>query len=423
MRSTLVRLALAALIVALGSAAGVRAQEQTTEFTSWRVPGWSFTPRLSVGGVFDSNVALASAPADTRRTEADRLVIIEPGAQLEFLSARTDFSTGYRGYLRRHVDVRELDGFDQQGYLSLRRLASRRVTVFVNNTYTVAPTTDEVELNGVPFSRTGVSTNNLAAGVETRLTRHTDFSTRYDLTWVDFETDDSLTTLGPGTGTTGTLGTSTTPRTNFLRGGYVNGLRTELRHSLAERVALGAEYAVRLADINEGTRELLFQDAGGTLRVVLGPTTTFTAAAGMSYMNDRTLDDTRTGPYYRTGITHETERVTVGAGFERTFVPSFGFGGSSDTQELRAFVRMPVHRNRLYVQLMTAWRRSDPFIAGELGLDTLRFRTTAGYAATRWLRLEGFHAYTRQDSVVTGGEIDRQRIGAQIVISQPMRIR
>jgi hypothetical protein len=105
------------------------------------------------------------------------------------------------------------------------------------------------------------------------------------------------------------------------------------------------------------------------------------------------------------------------------FVPSFGFGGSSDSQELRGFVRMPINKNRMYVQTAAGWRRSDPFLIDELELDTLRFNTTFGYAALRWLRLEAFHAYTRQDSRVTGGEIDRQRVGAQIVISQPMRIR
>ena len=44
-------------------------------------------------------------------------------------------------------------------------------------------------------------------------------------------------------------------------------------------------------------------------------------------------------------------------------------------------------------------------------------------ALARWLRLEGFYAFTRQDSQVTGGEIHRHRTGVQIVISQPVRIR
>jgi hypothetical protein len=77
----------------------------------------------------------------------------------------------------------------------------------------------------------------------------------------------------------------------------------------------------------------------------------------------------------------------------------------------------------MYVQASGAWRRSDPFLETELELDTFLLRTTFGYSAARWLRFEAFHAYTRQDSKITGGEIDRQRVGAQVVISQPVRIR
>jgi hypothetical protein len=104
------------------------------------------------------------------------------------------------------------------------------------------------------------------------------------------------------------------------------------------------------------------------------------------------------------------------------YVPSFSFGGSTQSQELRGFVRMPFDKNRLYVQGSAAWRRNDPFIANELQLDTIWIRSTLGYSAARWLRLEGFHAFTRQDSIVTGGEINRHRLGVQAVVSQPVRI-
>jgi hypothetical protein len=69
-----------------------------------------------------------------------------------------------------------------------------------------------------------------------------------------------------------------------------------------------------------------------------------------------------------------------------------------------------------------AWRRSNPFVANELRLDTYWVRSTLGYGLTRWLRLEGFYAFSRQDSQVTGGEVNRHRGGVQVVISQPMRI-
>ena len=396
------RFPVVALALAAGLAGAPPARAQTaTEFESWRVPGWSFTPGISFGGTFDSNVALANAPADTGRTQADRLFMFQPFGTLEYLSPRTDFSTGYRGYARRHIEVQELDSYDQQAFVSFRRLLTRRLTFFLGDSYLAVPTTDEVELNGVPFSRTGARTNTVSASLEARLTKFTDLVTRYDLQWVDFDQTAAV----------------------FVTGGWLNSWRTELRRRVNERVGVGGEYSLRLADLNEGTRQLLFQDVGGTVRFLLGAHTSVSAAAGVSFLDDRVFDDQRTGPYFRASLTHEADRATLGVSFQRMFVPSFGFGGSSDSQELQGFVRMPVSKNRMYVQASGGWRRSDPFIVGELELDTFRVQTTFGYSATRWLRLEAYHAYTRQDSSVTGGEIDRQRIGGQIVISQPMRIR
>jgi hypothetical protein len=394
-----------AATAALAIGAATAAAQGPAEFESRRVPGWSFTPSFTFGGGYDSNVALADAPADTGRTASDRVFLFQPAGHLEFLSPRTEFGAGYRGNLRRYLEVTELNGFDQQGYVSLRRLASRRLTFFFDNRYLFAPTTDEVDLNGVPFVRTGSRTNTATAGIEARLTRLTSLSSQYELTWVDFDRPDDGR-----------------PET-FVTGGWVNAWRTEVSRQLAPRFAAGAEYALRFADLNEGTRELTFQDAGGTMRLLVGPHTSLSAAAGVSYLRDALFDETHVGPYYRVGLTHQAERATLGASFQRMFVPSFGFGGSSDSQELRGYVRMPISRNRMYVQAAATWRRSDPFVETELELDTILLRTTFGYSATRWLRVEGFHAYSRQDSQVAGGEIDRHRVGGQIVISQPMRIR
>jgi hypothetical protein len=403
MSSTIARrVALVVALVALGTPVFTQqaGSQEGGELNPWAVPGWSFVPGLTLSGVYDTNVALASAPADTQRTQGDRLYIAEPFGQLRYFGRRTNFSTGYGGYLRRYSDFDQLNGFDQRGYLTLRHLATRHVTLFLHDTYMDVPSTDEVELNGIPFSRTGSRFNTLAAGVEARLTKFTDLSVRYDQTWVTFDRKDTL-----------------------LTGGWVNGVKTELARRLTDRASLGAEYGIRLADLNEGTRQVVFQDAGGTLRYAAGPHTSLSLGAGVSHLVDDARDESRTGPYFRAGVTHDGERATIGAGYERMFVPSFGFGGSNQSQELRAFVQMPLDRNRTYVQGSAAWRRSDPFIPGELKLDTIWLRSTVGYALARWLRLEGFYAFTRQDSQVTGGEIHRHRTGVQIVISQPVRIR
>jgi len=390
-------LAAVSLVVAAG--ASVRAQNPSPEFGSWRAPGWSFTPGITLGSVYDSNVALASAPADTGRTQSDRLFEIEPFGRLEYFSPRTEFSTGYQGYVRRYARIDQLDGFDQQLYASARRLVTRRLTLFARDSYADLPTTDDVELNGVPFRRIGSRMNAASAGIEARLTKYTDLSVRYENTWVRFDRPEL-----------------------FLTDGWVNGVNAEVSRRLTDRFSAGGEYGMRFADLNQGTHQVMFIDTGGTLHYHAGPGTTLSLAAGVSHLHDRLVLVTRTGPYIRAGVTQEMARATLGATFERMYVPSFSFGGSTQSQEIRGFVRMPIDKNRLYVEGSAAWRRSDPFIANELQLDTIWIRSTLGYSASRWLRIEGYHAYTRQDSIVTGGEINRQRVGVQAVISQPVRI-
>lgn len=399
MKSHARRYLLGALAVVLAAGAPLGAQGPGTEMQSWRTPGWSFTPGITIGSVFDSNIALASAPADTRRTQSDQLFEIEPFGSLEYFSPRTEFSSGYQGYMRRYQDFDQLNGFDQQVHGSVRRLVTRRLTLFAHDNYADVPTTDDVELNGVPFRRVGSKMNSAEAGIEARLTKYTDLSVRYENTWIQFDRPEV-----------------------FLTDGWVNGIHGELSRRLTERLSLGGEYGMRFANLNEGTHQVMFQDVGGTLHYHFASNTTLSLSGGVSHLNDRLVLITRTGPYVRAGITHDVERATVGASFERSYVPSFSFGGSTQSQELRGFVRMPFNKNRLYVQGSASWRRNNPFIVNELRLDTIVIRSTLGYSATRWMRVEGFHAFTRQDSIVTGGEINRNRIGAQVVISQPVRI-
>jgi hypothetical protein len=376
------------------------------EAAAWNTPGWTFTPSVRIGVEYDSNVALADAPASTGETASDRLVLVTPSGQIDFLSPRTTFSAGYRGHVRRYLDVTPLNGVDHSFNIGIRRLATKRLTLEFGDTYTDVPTTDDVELNGVPFSRTGTRTNSFNGGVTARLTKFTDLSVRYEHTWVSFDRDVD------------------NPAQNFLLGGTVHGLRAELGHRLNDRVTAGGEYGFRTASLNQGLRELTFHDAGAGIQVALARNTSLSASAGVSFLIDELFDLTRTGPFLRLSLSHDIQRATVGASFERSFVPSFGLGGSSQNQELRGFVRMPIAASRFYVQGSAAWRHSDPFVETEqLGIDTIYLRSTVGYATTRWLRIEGFYTYTRQDSIVTGGEIDRNRAGVQFVFAQPMRIR
>jgi hypothetical protein len=396
------RLAAAIMMALCASQAAVYAQgqQQAAEIDSFRLPGWSFTPSVAAGVLHDSNVALAVPRASVGETQGDTLFNIVPSGRLEFLGRRTQFSASYRGFLRRHMEVDGLDGFDQRASAGVTRGVTRRLSVFAQNSFTDAPTTDDVEVNGAPFRRTGARTNTFAAGADYRLSRRSTLTSRYLQTWVAFDRPDL-----------------------FLTGGRVHGLLNQLGYQLSERLSLGGEYAFRTASLNEGSRDLSFHEAGGVLRLTVGPHTTGSAAAGFSTLHDRTADVTRTGPYVRLGITHELRHATLGAGFERQFVPTFGFGGATNSRQLRGYVLMPLGRTRVYTQTSATWGHSVPFEQDVLELDTITLRSTVGYAFTRWARGEALYPYTRQDSIITGGEVDRHRIGVQFVVAQPMRIR
>lgn len=379
--------------------AAAQSSDPVVEFESYQLPGWSFIPSFGFGALFDSNVALSSPTAELGRTEGDTVFTMVPGGQVEFHNRRTDFSANYRGYIRRYSDFNGLDGFDQRASVNARRVVKRRLTLFGRAIYNDSPTTDDVELNGVLFRRLGSQTSTTAAGGSYRINKFLTWDARYDGTWVSFERPDIL-----------------------LTGGWIHGIRNELSYRLSKHVSVGGEYDYRHASLDKRTREFDFQDAGGVMHVELGPNTKLNASAGFATLHDRNLNETRTGPYVRLGLTHNINTATVGASFERQFVPSFGFGGASNSQELRGYVNMPLRQRRFYTQGSAAWRRSLPFELDALQLDTIWVRSTFGYVAARWMRVEANYTFTRQDSIVTGGEVDRHRIGVQFVISQPMRI-
>ncbi len=397
-RRRLVQIAvLAATLAACASTA--RAQDQPTEFESWRLPGWSFTPGVTLGALYDSNVALAP-PDVNKKTASDSLLAIEPFGQLEFNSSRTQFSTGYRGLLRRYTDLTGLDDSDHRGFFSLRSRMTRRVSLFVNDDYAQVATTDQLQLNGVPFQRSGGRYNDFAGGVEARLSRTVDLTSRFESTWVAFDNRQNVALIG----------------------GIVDGADTELSRRVTERVSIGAEYDFRLATLDSGRENLLFNEYGGTFHYRVSDLTSFDAALGGAYLVDRNRSLTRTGPYVKLDIMRKTERATIGATYRQSYVPSLVFGGTNQSQEATGYVQMPLSKNRIYVQESIAWRRTNPFISAELPLSSIWIYNLAGYTVSRWLRIEGYYQFTGQNNQQVEGRILRHVAGVQFVVAQPMRI-
>jgi hypothetical protein len=389
-------------VAVLLAASVVAAQNQPmTEVPSAPIAGWSFRPGIAIGALYDTNVVLTTALASTGTTPSDTLFTIEPVGELRFVDPRTTFGASYRGTIRRYTELQGLDGYDQHAKARFERKATKRLTFFVQNEYSAVPTTDELQLN-VPFTRAGSHSEALAGGLSYRLNERDTLTTRYDFTWVSFDR-----------------------KAPELTGGVINGIHADVSHAFTKRMSAGTEGGYRFATMDElGGRELRFAEFGGTIGYDIDEATRVSGAAGYAHLQDLLFSTNNSGMYVRGSLTRHALRSLFGISYDRSFLPSFGFGGTNRAQQVLGWVDLPPIGHRVYMQASGAWRRTNPLQTGtELRLDTYQLRTSAGYALSRWMRAEGFYLFTRQDSIVTGGEINRHRIGAEIVLSQPMRIR
>jgi hypothetical protein len=396
--------ALVAVVIGALLAGPRPAAAQSAEGEPGQAPGWTFTPAVVVGWFWDSNVAMVSQGFN-QDIRADNVFLITPSGSMDFLGKHTNFGIGYSGTVRRYRDVNELNGFDQRFRVSVAHRPTARLLLFGREGFARLPTTDETELNGVPFRRMGSRLNNASGGFEYRLTKLSTLRAAYEFVDVAFDHDRLLPT--------------------FVIGGRSHGVTSEFTRRLTERVALGAIYEIRFAQIKTelGTDQpLRFQIVGASSRYTLGPMTSIVLAGGISTLSDPGIGDTNVGPFIRAGITHHLERATLDAGYERSFVPTFGFAASTQTEQLHGSVVMPVYRNRAYVQASTAWRRNNPLLANEPPLKSFWLSTTVGYTVARPVRIEGFYTTAWQDTRVAGGQVNRHRVGAQVVLSSPVRV-
>jgi hypothetical protein len=404
---------LAALVMtALLGTAGAAAQEQipapSQEF-EMAPPGWSFTPNIAVGWVYDSNVGLVD-PAPGFEKQEDQLFLVVPSGELMYLGKYSRFAGGYRGAVLRYRTIDAFDSYDQRAWGSFNRRMSPRVTMFANGSFQRSPTTDDLFLNGVVFRRTGVKTTTLNGGVDVALGRATNLHTQYE--WISVAFD--RRTEQPG----------------LLLGGRSHGAEAEVTHRLTNRLSVGGVYDVRFADVDtvaEGSplldpEKLQFHNGGASVGVELSPSTSLSGTAGVAVLDDSRKPDISIGPFLRLRLTHRARRATSNVEYYRAAVPTFGFAASSMSEQIRGSVHMPVYRNRVYVQAFGSWRRTDPLAEATLRLHSIYARTTVGFALARAVRVEGFYFLSRQDTRIPGGLVVRHRLGGQLVVGMPMRI-
>jgi hypothetical protein len=360
--------------------------------------GWTFTPALVYGGAWDDN-ALLRGKSDA--TPADYTTTVNPRGELAFNGHRNAFSAAYSSTFTTYRELSPLNSLDQRGSISVRRRMTRRVTFFVRGSAASVPTTDLVQFVAVPFVRLGSRLADAHGGVEAVLTKRTSIVTSYDLQWVSFDRDPLLGLV--------------------LLGGHSQGATLSVRHALGGRTALIADYDLQRAIVVGGDR-FDVENAQGGIEVRPWESTRLFATAGFSRLDMSRLAAPRTGPSWRAGLTRRLRTSAVDVVYSRSFVPSFGFGGTTQNEQLTSSLIAPIGR-RVYTRSSISWARNEPLTIGGLRLKSTWISANVGYALRPWIRFEGFYDGTHQSIDRPGGQLDRNRVGFQIVTAKPMRIR
>jgi uncharacterized protein (PEP-CTERM system associated) len=369
------------------------------------VAGWHFTPSFIYGGTWGDN-ALFRGKGDT--APGDYTTTVNPRGELAFHGRRNEFSADYSSTFFSYRQLTPLNSFDQRGLISARRLMTRRVTLFGRASATSVPTTDLVGFVGVPFVRLGSRLADVRAGVEAALTKRTSMVASYNVEWVNFDHDPLLGLV--------------------LLGGRSQGASLSVRHALGGRTALIADYDLHRAIVDYDPRSTA---AGGDRFVVENTqagleyrpweSTRVYWAIGVSRLDVSGLAP-RTGPSWSAGLKRQLRTTFVDVAYSRSFVPSYGFGGTTENEQLTSSLTAPIGR-RFYMRSSVSWRRNEPLTVGGLKLTSTWIGGSVGYTLRPWMRLEGYYDGTRQNIDRPGGRLDRNRAGFQIVTAKPMRIR
>jgi hypothetical protein len=200
-------------------------------------------------------------------------------------------------------------------------------------------------------------------------------------------------------------------------------------------VALGANYSFRRAVITGGVEPFDFHTTEAAVDYELSRLWSFKGSAGAVYLQPTSLTAGRLGPAGSASLNRTGARTTFHVGYLRTFIPSFGFGGTVESQDVGVSVRTPVFQaRRLYTSWSAIFRDNQPLagngviadpetgVVEQLPLRSLRMHTILGWEPQPWVRLEVFYSLVQQTSLRAGGYLDRNRVGFQIVTSKPMRM-
>ena len=226
--------------------------------------------------------------------------------------------------------------------------------------------------------------------------------------WIEFENDENEP-ISP-----------IPPSSELLLGGHSHGGAGQLRHRLSQRVSIGADYDIQRAIVAGGTETFDVQSALAVTQFALGPTVSASFGYGHAWLTAGRDGFTDNGPAVDVGLEWTGRHSGATLRYGRTFLPSFGFGGTFQNEELRASLRMALSRS-LQWSGSFAISDNDPLEPGDPSLRSISARTALGWVIKRRLRFDAFVQHVSQDSGLAGGHVLRTRAGVQATVSQTVR--
>jgi len=380
-----------------GVPVGTDAQSQQPQ--ERQAVGWIFTPSIAFGGSWDDNILLANTGDDP---PGDYATPVNPGAELDYRGRRTRLSTGYEGAFLMYRTFDELNSTEQHFRARLDQHLTPRLTLYGEETFAQVPTTDALQLAGVPFYRVGSRTNDIHGGLEARLTRDVTLRGEYSLNKVTFA-DDS-------------------PAGANLQGGHAHEVTVGIDRMVSPRLTFFAEYEYRRGLFSNEVDQFDTNTGGAGVAYAITPKLSVSGFAGVSMLGASDTHDTKFGPAVRAGITHNARRVVLSALYSHSFVPAFGFGGTFQNEEWQGNVHVPFYGTRGYVDGGVARFDNDPLEPTQPSLRSVWVSGTLGFRLTRWLSAEGYYGHTQQNAQQPGGELGRHQVGFRLRAAKPVRL-
>lgn len=395
---------------ALWSLLGASAAAQTTNFTSGDASttpptaGWTIVPAVGFATSWDDNVLMKGNGDGPVGANVSAL---SPKLNVDYHTKRTAIGGSYDGSFLMYRNLGDLNSYDQRGSASVRHLATRRLTLFASDAVAFVPTTELVAFVGVPFVRTGSRLEEAHAGADIALDKHSMLTATYNFEWVSFD--------------------ATQEFANVLRGGHSHGVTLGWHRTLSTRLTLTADYDLQRSTVTERVAgnpigDFNIHNASAGVEVKLSPSAHAYAAGGIARVGVTSFGPARSGPAWRSGVTYQRRHAGTEIAYTRSFVPSYSFGGTLQNEEVMALLRY-LFTKHLSARSSFSWRSNQSLAAGEPDLRSIWFESSLAYELRNWLKVEGFYIRARQTIERPGGLLDRNRVGFQVVTSNPIRVR